>query len=687
MHSLTIAVSKDGDLDSTIREWSSLIGIVTAIVGNILISFALNIQRFAHIRLGQEQDEKRGVRAKRNRNTGQKSYGTQQSDIAEDRAHFNLTAPVQDGGVTNGHSIPSGEEAAANGQHVGKNDRPISLHSVDDNDTPVEKLEDIDERKTYLRSPYWWIGIVLMVVGEAGNFLAYGFAPASIVSPLGVVALVSNCIIAPYLLKERFRQRDFWGVTVAIAGAVVIVISAKNEEQKMGPDDVWHAITRWEFETYLGITAGLIIILMWASVKYGDRTILIDLGLVGLFGGYTALSTKGVASLLSDTLWRALTFPITYLLVFVLIVSAVAQIRYVNRALQNFDSTQVIPVQFVLFTISVIVGSAVLYQDFKSATGDRMGKFVGGCLLTFLGVYLITSGRTVDTGYESDGDIGVEEAAIDLVDEERYQDEVEVENGGRRMRQSSLSVIFDGIPSKPQLPSPIIEPRTPPPISSRPSRSSSAISPNSSPQREPDFLGNPWKSVEDLPNRPRTLESGTISAPVLPTEAQRPSPAPHPGPSQATPGASRAKSQAHIPTPPTPITPVTPNRPSTLSRRSMAHLTPGPLIAPLSSSLSAVVADEIRKGLDSPSARRRPRLSGIRKSKSRQGIGGSSQDMPTASTPLNASQLPGEAVDTGESHGKGRGRSMTAALGDFFKLNRERFENKGKRRGSGEEDL
>ena len=29
-----------------------------------------------------------------------------------------------------------------------------------------------------------------MTIGEAGNFLAYGFAPASIVSPLGVVALV-----------------------------------------------------------------------------------------------------------------------------------------------------------------------------------------------------------------------------------------------------------------------------------------------------------------------------------------------------------------------------------------------------------------------------------------------------------------------------------------------------------------
>lgn len=123
-----------------------------------------------------------------------------------------------------------------------------------------------------------------MTIGEAGNFLAYGFAPASIVSPLGVVSLVSNCLIAPFMLKETFRRRDFCGVVVAITGAVTIVLSAKRSETKIGPDDMWMMITRWEFELYLGITIALILVLMWASERYGSTTILIDLGLVGLFG-------------------------------------------------------------------------------------------------------------------------------------------------------------------------------------------------------------------------------------------------------------------------------------------------------------------------------------------------------------------------------------------------------------------
>ena len=97
--------------------------------------------------------------------------------------------------------------------------------------------------------------------------------------------------------------------------------------------------------------------------------------------------------MLSYTLWHAITFPVTYLLVAILVGTAIMQIKYINRALQRFDATQVIPVQFVLFTLSVILGSAVLYRDFERTSGEDAGKFIGGCAMTFLGVWLITSGR------------------------------------------------------------------------------------------------------------------------------------------------------------------------------------------------------------------------------------------------------------------------------------------------------
>jgi hypothetical protein len=48
-----------------------------------------------------------------------------------------------------------------------------------------------------------------------------------------------------------------------------------------------------------------------------------------------------------------------------------------------------------MFTLSVVLGSSILYKDFNSATPARLLKFIFGCISTFIGVYLITSKRHI----------------------------------------------------------------------------------------------------------------------------------------------------------------------------------------------------------------------------------------------------------------------------------------------------
>jgi hypothetical protein len=50
------------------------------------------------------------------------------------------------------------------------------------------------------------------------------------------------------------------------------------------------------------------------------------------------------------------------------------QIKYLNKALQRFDGVAVIPTQFVLFTISAIIGSAVIYRDFDDDDVEHLLK-------------------------------------------------------------------------------------------------------------------------------------------------------------------------------------------------------------------------------------------------------------------------------------------------------------------------
>lgn len=217
----------------------------------------------------------------------------------------------------------------------------------------------------------------------------------------------------------------------------MVVLSASDSNPKLTPNAIWDLITQWEFETYLGVTCTLIVILMVASNKFGEKTILIDVGLVGLFGGYTALSTKGVSSLLTYSIWRVVTFPITYLLVAVLVLTAVMQVKYINRALQRFNATMVIPTQFVAFTLSVIIGSAILYRDFERQTPEDGIKFGCGCALTFFGVWCITSGRKKDSDSDEEDGGGQDETTV--AGEERVMPEIRERNGSDPSRRVSIS--------------------------------------------------------------------------------------------------------------------------------------------------------------------------------------------------------------------------------------------------------
>ena len=295
----------------------------------------------------------------------------------------------------------------------------------------------------------------------------------------------------------------------------------------------------------------------------------------------------------------------------------------------------------------------MLYRDFQSADASRFGKFFGGCALTFLGVYLITSGRQRGGEDQYNHDMDDEEHGIGMIDEERYQDTVhEEDEDNRQRRKSSVNFAFETGPHSRDSRRPSEDrgnnsPRTPPPLLSHTSTTSSGFSDTESP-----LVGNPWQAYQE---RPRPLEN-TISSPLLPSEAQRSDP-------PSTPQSyTRDRAKA--------------GRPSTLSRRSMARLTPGPLMSPLSSSLSAVVADNLRKGVDSPSGRRRPGP-GLQQSRSQRATRSSTGDDAASSpSPSKTVQSTDEAMDVRSSTASGRRQSVGATLGEFFRLKRERSRGK-----------
>lgn len=139
---------------------------------------------------------------------------------------------------------------------------------------------------SYLHSKTWWLGIAIMIIGEMGNFAAYGFAPAVLVSPLGTVALISNLVIAPMFLNERIRPRDIAGISFSVLGTLIIVfVSSGTNEPTLSVDDILDAISQPLFLIYFICTMLILGILFKLSKgSYGKKYIVIDLLIASIIG-------------------------------------------------------------------------------------------------------------------------------------------------------------------------------------------------------------------------------------------------------------------------------------------------------------------------------------------------------------------------------------------------------------------
>ena len=80
-----------------------------------------------------------------------------------------------------------------------------------------------------------------MVASEAMNFVAYIFAPATVVAPLGALQIVACAIIAWIFLKEHLNVFGQVGCVLTIIGTSLIVIFAPESDALANVWELWLA--------------------------------------------------------------------------------------------------------------------------------------------------------------------------------------------------------------------------------------------------------------------------------------------------------------------------------------------------------------------------------------------------------------------------------------------------------------
>ncbi|CAN1829031.1 Probable magnesium transporter NIPA6 [Linum perenne] len=215
----------------------------------------------------------------------------------------------------------------------------------------------------YLWEPLWWIGMITMIVGEIANFIAYIYAPAVLVTPLGALSIIVSAVLAHFLLREKLQKMGVLGCILCIVGSTVIVLHAPQERAISSVEEIWGLATQPAFLIYSGIAVGVaLVLILYFAPRYGQTNIMIYIGICSIVGSLTVMSVKAIGiaiKLTFDGVNQAVYFQ-TWVFTMVTVSCIIIQLIYLNMDYSG-QSASSIASELCGF-VTVLSGTAVLHS-------------------------------------------------------------------------------------------------------------------------------------------------------------------------------------------------------------------------------------------------------------------------------------------------------------------------------------
>ncbi|KAF1772976.1 Magnesium transporter NIPA [Phytophthora cactorum] len=267
------------------------------------------------------------------------------------------------------------------------------------------KGRTVGDKRGYFRQPLWVIGLLLVVGGSILDFVALGFMPQSLATPVGGSTMVANVAFASLFLKEKFTKSDAIGTALVLLGIIVVAIFAEKESACYTVHELIALYREPLFAVYATLMCVSCLILflltrkMENTLKHKGRTSPEYMrfrklhpvsypALSGIFGAQSVLFAKSMAELMKTTIEgdnQFVTFG-PYAITFSMLSCVFLQIHWLAHGLQKFDAVFVVPV-FQCFFISVsIFGGGVYFKEFAKMPPLALGMFSLGAVITISGV-------------------------------------------------------------------------------------------------------------------------------------------------------------------------------------------------------------------------------------------------------------------------------------------------------------
>lgn len=128
------------------------------------------------------------------------------------------------------------------------------------------------EKRAYVSQPLWLIGLTTLIIGSVGDFAALGFAPQSLMTPVGGFTLVCNAVFAHYFLAERLTKKDKIGTMNIIVGIIVLATFGAKSNTSYTVAELMRMYATGAFVAYVlavAIAVGLFYYCYWRGAKRG----------------------------------------------------------------------------------------------------------------------------------------------------------------------------------------------------------------------------------------------------------------------------------------------------------------------------------------------------------------------------------------------------------------------------------
>ncbi|KZV33070.1 hypothetical protein F511_03336 [Dorcoceras hygrometricum] len=222
----------------------------------------------------------------------------------------------------------------------------------------------------YLLEPLWWIGMATMIIGEFANFVAYMYAPAVLVTPLGALSIIVSAILAHFLLKEKLRKLGILGCILCVVGSTIIVLHAPAEHSISSVEEIWELAIQPAFLLYTASAVAVVLVLvLHCEPHYGQTNVMVYIGVCSIIGSLTVMSIKAIGIAIKLTLEGS------------------------SQALDKFNTAVVSPIYYAMFTSLTIFASAIMFKDWSGQNISSIVSVLCGFMTVLSGTMVLHSTR------------------------------------------------------------------------------------------------------------------------------------------------------------------------------------------------------------------------------------------------------------------------------------------------------